>query len=99
VFDVMLSSGMMESKNKRIEFPDKHPIEWKMFQKCIDPSEFLCSHLRVKVSVTAMIVMFESMTFHQLKHIRSVDQDLQLWTNLMPWLLSLDSIGCKWMLI
>jgi hypothetical protein len=30
VLDAMLSSGMKESENKRIEFPDKRPEEWEM---------------------------------------------------------------------
>ena len=36
VLDAMLSSGMAESENKRIEFPDKDPAVWQLLLKCID---------------------------------------------------------------
>jgi hypothetical protein len=36
VLDAMLSSGMKERENKRIEFPDKRPEEWEMVLRCID---------------------------------------------------------------
>jgi hypothetical protein len=38
VLDAMLSSGMKESEEKRIEFPDKDPDEWRMLLRCIDNS-------------------------------------------------------------
>lgn len=36
-FDTMLSSGMQESQNKRIEFPDKDPEEWKLVYSFLEP--------------------------------------------------------------
>lgn len=38
VLDAMLSSGMSESTSRRIEFPNKDPEEWKLFERCIDPA-------------------------------------------------------------
>ncbi|KAL3789293.1 hypothetical protein HJC23_000359 [Cyclotella cryptica] len=38
VLDAMLKSGMMESENRRIEFPTKDPDEWQLFLECIDPA-------------------------------------------------------------
>ncbi|KAL3789295.1 hypothetical protein HJC23_000361 [Cyclotella cryptica] len=38
VLDAMLRSGMMESENRRIEFPTKDPDQWKLFLECIDPA-------------------------------------------------------------
>jgi hypothetical protein len=46
VLDAMLSWGMTERVNRRIEFPDKNPEEWKLFLECIDPSRgALCEDL------------------------------------------------------
>lgn len=43
VLDAMLSSGMVESQKRRIEFPDKDPADWEIFLRCIDPGAgFLC---------------------------------------------------------
>lgn len=36
-FDTMLSSGMSESQNLRIEFPDKNPAEWKLVYPFLEP--------------------------------------------------------------
>ena len=41
VLDAMLSSGMMESENKRIEFPEKDPAVWQLLLKCIDTKSAL----------------------------------------------------------
>eukprot|EP00956_Cyclotella_meneghiniana_P038793 scaffold159999_cov36-Cyclotella_meneghiniana.AAC.2 len=44
VLDAMLSSGMAESENKRIEFPDKDPAVWQLFLKCIDTARAVLSN-------------------------------------------------------
>jgi hypothetical protein len=38
VLDAMLGSGMRECEQKRIEFPDKDPEEWKIILQCLDTS-------------------------------------------------------------
>lgn len=38
VLDAMLSSGMRESENRRIEFPDKDPADWEALLESIDTS-------------------------------------------------------------
>jgi hypothetical protein len=38
-FDKMLATNMTESNNKRINFPDKDPEDWKEFYKYIDPTK------------------------------------------------------------
>lgn len=42
VFDAMLSSGMAESENRRIELPTKDPDDWALFLQCIDPATAAC---------------------------------------------------------
>ena len=45
VLDAMLSSGMTESENKRIVFPEKDSVVWQLFLKCIDTERaFLYSY-------------------------------------------------------
>jgi uncharacterized membrane protein len=46
VIDAMLGSGMKECEQKRIEFPDKDPDEWKIILQCLDTaSAFFYNHV------------------------------------------------------
>lgn len=46
VLDAMLGSGMKEFQQKRIEFPENDPEEWKTILRCLDTkSAFLFDHL------------------------------------------------------
>eukprot|EP00956_Cyclotella_meneghiniana_P005657 scaffold7287_cov41-Cyclotella_meneghiniana.AAC.2 len=47
VLDAMLSSGMAESENKRIEFPDKDPAVWELLLRCIDTERAFLNNFTV----------------------------------------------------
>lgn len=80
-FDTMLSSGMQESENKRIEFPDKKPADWKLFYPFLEPRSLSTAHtVRVtKDNAKAVLPWFHEFDMADLLH----ESDEKLWSSLL----------------
>mmetsp|Transcript_18936 Transcript_18936/g.28050 ORF Transcript_18936/g.28050 Transcript_18936/m.28050 type:complete len:420 (-) Transcript_18936:141-1400(-) len=80
-FDTMLSSGMSESQNKVIEFPDKNPAEWKLVYPFLEPRS-LSTAEAVKITkdnAKSIIPWFHE--FGMSKLLKEADD--RLWSSLL----------------
>ena len=79
-FDTMLSSGMQESQNKKIEFPDKDPAEWKLVYPFLEPRSLSTADLVsiTKENAKAILPWFHEFGMTRLLH----ESDEQLCSSL-----------------
>lgn len=79
-FDTMLSSGMQESRKKKIEFPDKDPEEWKLFYPFLEPRSVSTADLVSinKENAKAILPWFHEFGMTKLLH----ESDQQLCSSL-----------------
>eukprot|EP00545_Synedropsis_sp_CCMP1620_P009578 CAMPEP_0119008368 /NCGR_PEP_ID=MMETSP1176-20130426/3645_1 /TAXON_ID=265551 /ORGANISM="Synedropsis recta cf, Strain CCMP1620" /LENGTH=383 /DNA_ID=CAMNT_0006960683 /DNA_START=94 /DNA_END=1245 /DNA_ORIENTATION=- len=80
-FDTMLSSGMIESEHKIIEFPDKEPDDWKVFYPFLEPRSLSTANtVRVtKDNAKAVLPFFHEFDMADLLK----ESDEKLWSSLL----------------
>eukprot|EP00548_Thalassiothrix_antarctica_P020635 CAMPEP_0194186866 /NCGR_PEP_ID=MMETSP0154-20130528/48620_1 /TAXON_ID=1049557 /ORGANISM="Thalassiothrix antarctica, Strain L6-D1" /LENGTH=295 /DNA_ID=CAMNT_0038906205 /DNA_START=70 /DNA_END=953 /DNA_ORIENTATION=- len=77
----MLSSGMQESQNKVISFPDKNPEEWKLFYPFLEPRSLSTSDVVgvTKENAKAILPWFHEFGLNKLLK----ESDDKLWCSLL----------------
>jgi hypothetical protein len=80
-FDTMLASGMQESKNKKIDFPDKNPEEWKLFYPFLEPRSVSTAN---SVEITKENAKAILPWFHEFGMTKLLGEgDEKLWSSLL----------------